>query len=74
MFSRAATCALVVTMLAGFPVMAEVKDDKPVKEKNSVPEIAPVAAGAIGVFVIGGLALLTARRRSMPTAPAGDRQ
>ena len=70
MLSRIATAALLVTLLAAPSVMAVVKDDKPAKDKEkdsaSVPEIAPVAAGAIGLCVVGGLALLTTRRRSMP--------
>jgi hypothetical protein len=31
--------------------------------KHSVPEIRTVAAGAVGILVVGGIALLTTRRR-----------
>jgi hypothetical protein len=33
-------------------------------KKTTAPEIHPVAAGAAGILVIGGLALLTTRRRA----------
>jgi hypothetical protein len=32
--------------------------------RNSAPEIHPVTAGAVGILVIGGIALLTTRRRA----------
>jgi hypothetical protein len=38
--------------------------DKSNNGKKSAPEINPVAAGAVGMLVVGGLALLTTRRRS----------
>ena len=64
MLSRIATCALLLAF-AATPLTAAVKEDKPAKDKdkgkNSVPEIAPVAAGAVGLCVVGGLASLTAQ-------------
>ena len=32
--------------------------------KHSAPEIRAVAAGAVGILVVGGIALLTTRRRA----------
>jgi hypothetical protein len=32
--------------------------------KHTAPEIHPAAAGAVGILLVGGIALLTTRRRS----------
>lgn len=61
MFARLGTFCLLTALLA-VPSFAKDKEDK-VKDTDSVPEIAPLAAGALGLFVVGGLALMTTRRR-----------
>ena len=68
MLARLGTCCVLIALLAA-PSFAKDdeekvdKADKVKEDKNSVPEIAPIAAGAIGLCVVGGLALLTTRRR-----------
>ena len=43
---------------------------KPADENHSTaPEIHPVAASAAGILVVGGIALLSARRRRAHPAP-----
>lgn len=68
MFSRVGTCCILLALLSvpSFAKEDKVKDE----ETNSVPEIAPIAAGALGLFVVGGLALLTTRRR--PASATSD--
>jgi hypothetical protein len=34
--------------------------------RTTAPEIHPVTAGAVGVLLVGGIALLTTRRRARP--------
>ena len=63
---------LASTLLFSIPTVSFAQNananDKAVEKSNngkkSAPEINPVAAGAVGMLVVGGLALLTTRRRS----------
>ena len=34
------------------------------EKKNTAPEIHPAAAGAVGILIVGGIALMTTRRRA----------
>jgi len=63
---------LASTLLFSIPTFSVAQDvnandnaiEKGNNGKKSAPEINPVAAGAVGMLVVGGLALLTTRRRS----------
>jgi hypothetical protein len=74
----AATCLLMGMFLSPIAAMAAPNDNAndtanlgpdnaSGRNPHSTPEIHPVAAGAVGILVVGGIALLTTRRRAHAT-------